>query len=233
MAAKPGSTKRLESALAARRVGRRNAADPRSDQRWGEILTGAATVFRRMGYANATLEDIAEEVGLNRASLYYYVATKADLLVEMLHQPIFDMTKNLAHIRASEGTPTEQLRLAITSHMDALDSSYPELFIFLAEHLHLLTIGDPAGDVVQNARRYGNLFTNIIEEGQRTGEFDHAIHPRIAMMGIVGMCNWTHRWYREDGDMTLAEIGNDFAALAVSGIVVSKQSSSSAKVRHA
>jgi TetR/AcrR family transcriptional regulator, cholesterol catabolism regulator len=209
-----------ESGLATRRADRRSAPDRRSDQRWATILTGAAIVFRRVGYGAATLEDVAEEVGINRASLYYYVGTKAELLVEILHQPIFDMTATVAEIAASSKPPAEKLREAIAAHMHALETSYPELFVFLAEHLHLLTLGDPEGDVALNARRYGNILASIIEEGQSTGTFDPTLHPRIAMMGIVGMCNWTHRWYREDGDLSLSEIGDEFATLAMRGLLV-------------
>jgi AcrR family transcriptional regulator len=215
------STKLALSGLATRREVRRNGDGKRSDERWQEILTGAATTFRRTGYANATLEEIAAEVGINRASLYYYVGTKAELLIEMLHKPIFDMTKDLAVIQKSSLPPQKKLREAIHAHMRALDGSYPELFIFLAEHLHLLTIGQGEDrDVAVNARRYADLFTKIIEEGQKRGEMKSGIHPRIAMMGIVGMCNWTYRWYREDGAMTLTEIGEDFATMSLDGLVV-------------
>lgn len=210
------------NSLASRREVRRKGADLRSDKRWQEILAGAAATFRRVGYANAILEDVALEVGINRASLYYYVATKSELLIEILHKPIFDMTNELAIIEKSARPPKEKLREAIAAHMRALEGNYPELFVFLAEQLHVQTIGKEYGDVVANARRYGEIFTRIIEEGQKAGEIRLEIHPRIAMMGIVGMCNWTHRWYSESGTMTLGEIGEDFATLALNGLLVTR-----------
>ncbi|MHB8328085.1 MAG: TetR/AcrR family transcriptional regulator [Acidimicrobiales bacterium] len=212
--------KKPQSGLSSRRADRRRASEPRSHQRWLGIVAGAAEVFRRVGYPGATLEDIAEQVGINRASLYYYVGTKAELLVEILHQPIFDMTAKVLAIRDSDDPPKEKLGRAIDAHMQALDSSYPELFVFLADHLHVLTEGDPEGDVVANARRYGNFFTDIIVEGQRAREIRPEVHPRIAMMAIVGMCNWTHRWYREEGELSLQEIGRDFAVIALDGLFV-------------
>jgi AcrR family transcriptional regulator len=211
-----------DKSLAVRRKVRRNGEDLRSDKRWQEILTGAAVTFRRIGYANATLEDVAVEVGINRASLYYYVATKAELLIEILQKPILEMTKHLAAIEKSSIAPKEKLREAISAHMRALDESYPELFIFLSEQLHLQTIGKEGGDVVANARLYGDIFTRIIEQGQSANEIRIEVHPRIAMMGIVGMCNWTHRWYHETGSLTLKEIGEDFTTLAMNGLLVTR-----------
>jgi TetR/AcrR family transcriptional regulator, cholesterol catabolism regulator len=157
---------------------------------------------------------------MNRASLYYYVADTSELLAEVLRQPAFDMTAVLAEISNSDMTSTEKAREAIAAHMRALASNYPELFVFLAENLYLQTVGDPQGDVVENARQYGNLLTDIIREGQESGEFRTDLDPRIAMLGIVGMCNWTHRWYREGDGMSLPEIGDEFMAMITEGLVI-------------
>ena len=209
-----------ESHLAVRRDGRRKATLRRSDQKWQEILTAAAHVFRRLGYANSTLVDVANEVGMNRASLYYYVATKSELLTEVLRKPAFEMTAVLVKIRNSDMTSGEKVREAIAAHMRALENNYPELFVFLAENLYLQTVGDPEGDVVVNAREYGNLFSEIIRDGQESGEFRTDLTPRIAMLGIVGMCNWSHRWYRQGDGLSLPEIGDQFMMMITEGLVL-------------
>src|SRR5690606_1499931 len=76
------------SVIARRRAERRQASGRRSDARWAEIVQGAGKVFRRLGYSQSTLEDVAAEVGINRATLYYYVGTKEELLVALLQQPM-------------------------------------------------------------------------------------------------------------------------------------------------
>ena len=72
------------SAMAQRRAERRGAERRNSDERWLAILEAGSRVFRKFGYASATLEDVAKEVGINRATLYYYVADKSELLVAIL-----------------------------------------------------------------------------------------------------------------------------------------------------
>jgi TetR/AcrR family transcriptional regulator, cholesterol catabolism regulator len=208
-----------DTSLAERREGRRRGGSRRSDKRWQEILTGAATTFRRIGYANATLEDVAAEVGLNRASLYYYVATKSELLIEVLDKPIFGMTYELAVIEKSQLAHKDKLRNAIRAHMQAISDGYPELFVLLAEYQ---TLGKDDTEVFANAKRYSDLFTKIIVAGQRAGEIRSEINPRIAMLGILGMCNWTHRWYRENGGMTVSEIGEDFTTIVLDGLQVAR-----------
>ena len=37
---------------------------------------------------------------------------------------------------------------------------------------------------------YERLWVAIIEEGQKKGVFDATLEPRIAHLGILGLCNW-------------------------------------------
>lgn len=216
--------KRELSGIGKRRLARREPPQEsgearKSDQRWEAILAGAARVFRRLGYGNATLEDVAQEVGIDRSTVYYYVGTKAELLVAILDEPIHRMTRDLRAICRLELPPREKLRKAIEQHTRALADSYPGLFIFLAENLHLLPVGDEHG-IQDNAHEYGLLMAGIIEDGMAAGEFRAGIDPRLTMLGIIGMCNWSHRWYRPDGPLTLPEIGQRFAELVLEGLSV-------------
>ncbi len=164
------------SGMAQRRAGRREAESRTTEERWQAITAAASAVFRRLGYQRATLEDVAEEVGINRATLYYYVADKAELLIAILDEPVHKMTRDLRDIVASDASAEQKLRLAIERHMQTLDENYPELFVFLAENMHLLTIGRDR-DIQRNAREYGKLMTSIIVEGVENREIPRRPRP--------------------------------------------------------
>jgi AcrR family transcriptional regulator len=71
------------------RIGRRRLAaqrNPRADYaaKRAEIVLASAEVFREKGYQAATLNDVAERLGTDRASLYYYVADKQELFHETI-----------------------------------------------------------------------------------------------------------------------------------------------------
>jgi AcrR family transcriptional regulator len=203
--------------MAQRRAERRSADRRGSEERWAAIMEAGSEVFRRLGYGQATLEDVAREVGINRATLYYYVADKEELLIAILDEPIHRMTTDLRAIVALSESPTDRLRKGILQHMRALEDNYPELFVFLAENLHLLTVGSDR-DIQANAHEYGEVLTALIEEGIATGDFRTDLDPRLVMLGIIGMLNWSHRWYTPDGKQTLTEIGEEYAALILDGL---------------
>jgi hypothetical protein len=51
-----------------------------------------------------------------------------------------------------------------------------------------------------------------------SGEFRSDIAPLVAVLGIIGMFNWMHRWFRPDGSRPLASIGDDFVSMALRGL---------------
>ncbi len=210
------SAARRPSDNARRRQERRNADRRASGERWQTILKGAAEVFRREGYARARLEDVAVEVGINRASLYYYVGTKEELLVALIQEPAYTMTRHCRAARDSDAPAEEKLRRALRSYIEDL-ASYPEIFLLFNESQHIATIPEATG-IVANADAYGKTLLAIVEEGVASGVFRSDLDPRLVMLGILGMHNWIHRWYVPGGRNTLNEIGDAFAAMVLAGL---------------
>jgi AcrR family transcriptional regulator len=210
----PGTAPQSDNA---RRRQERRAADHRaSNQRWLSILSGATAVFRRVGYARARLEDVAAEVGINRASLYYYVGTKEELLVALIGQPAYEMTRHCRDALHADAPADEKLRRALRAYIDDLQA-YPEMFVLFNESQHIATIPE-AEPIVANADAYGKVLLAIIEEGIGTGVFRTDLDANLVMLGILGMHNWIHRWYVPGGRNSLTEIGDVFAAMVLSGL---------------
>jgi AcrR family transcriptional regulator len=215
--ARTARTQQASSDIARRRMERRLASGRKSDARWREVLEGAARVFQRLGYPQTTLEDVANEVGINRATLYYYVGTKEELLVSLLHQPIEALRAGLEEIVTRQLSATEKLTEALRAYVTAMQQR-PELFIFVGENIHKVMSGDEANDIQDNADRWGRLMAGVIAEGQQQGEFRSDIDPRLATLAISGMFNWTYRWYDPGGRMPLSQIGEVFIELALSSL---------------
>lgn len=218
----PRRSRRTESAgaesdIARRRQERRQASGRRSDARWQEILTGAGRVFARLGYGQSTLEDVAGEVGISRATLYYYVGTKEELLVGLLHDPIETLRVRLEEVAAQPLPAPERLGQALREYVRTM-AELPELFIFLSENVHQVMSGPEADHIRENADRYGRTLAEVIRSGAKAGEFRDDIDPSVAVMGIIGMFNWIHRWYDPDGERSLADFGEVFIEMALSSL---------------
>ena len=90
-----------------------------------EIIAAAARVFQRKGYHAATVQDIADAVGILKGSLYHHFKSKDDLLYFIVKEPIFRMYSRIGEIAASDLPASEKLRRAILAHLDGFDQHYP------------------------------------------------------------------------------------------------------------
>jgi AcrR family transcriptional regulator len=205
------------SDIARRRTERRQATGRRSDARWEEILAGAGRVFGRLGYGQSTLEDVAAEVGISRATLYYYVGTKEELLVGLLHDPIQTMRTRLEEVAAGPEPAPARLAAALREYVRTM-AELPELFIFLSENVHQVMSGPEADHIRDNADRYGRTLAEVIRSGAQAGEFRRDVDPSVAVLGIMGMFNWIHRWYNPDGQRSLTDFGEVFIEMALSSL---------------
>jgi AcrR family transcriptional regulator len=205
------------SDIARRRAERREAGGRRSDQRWNDVLLAAGEVFRRLGYSQARLEDVAREVGISRATLYYYVGTKEELLVALLEDPIADLTASLKKVASQKLPASEKLAGALREYLHLLEE-HPTLFIFLSENIHKVMSGPEADEIRANADSYGRVLAKIVTDGMKAGEFRDDIRPQVAVLGIIGMFNWMHRWYVPSGKESLSAIGEDFVTMSLAAL---------------
>lgn len=85
---------------------------PRPDmraERVPQILQAARAVFARSGFAQARMEDIAQEAGLSKAALYLYFASKDELIAALLQQYFADAFADLAALRDAPGSLRHRL----------------------------------------------------------------------------------------------------------------------------
>ncbi len=133
------------------------------------ILVAAIQRFSKFGYRRTSINDVAEEAGLARATVYLYWRRKQDLFVAGLEQ--FNAHSwNLAETAAAKnGSAAERMRRAVMAQYGATSdivhgtASGHELF---EANLELGRV------VVEECLRHGEkLLDRLLEQGIRDGEF--------------------------------------------------------------
>src|SRR5579875_4013179 len=86
------------------------AARPRlGPERLNEVLQAATAVFARAGFHQARMEDIAQEAGLAKGTLYLYFKNKDDLIAAILHRLFSGELHALEELQASDAPARERL----------------------------------------------------------------------------------------------------------------------------
>lgn len=185
--------------------------------KYEEIAQAAIKLFEQKGYHATSVQDIADEVGLQKGSLYHYISSKEELLMKIAQQSISGFNRRLEKIIETEVSAKDRLILAIHNHIVGVAANLEMTIVLLREAFSL----EPEHHQVIKAEtdRYLNLWTKIIDEGIQTGEFKPG-NSRLIALAILGSCNWLYRWYQEGGKLTPEEIGNYFAHIFLEGIQV-------------
>jgi AcrR family transcriptional regulator len=179
------------------------------------IVAAAAGLFARHGYRATTLEAVASAVGVKKASVYHYIASKEELLIA-IYDRIFDRIESaVGPVASLDFSPDERLRRMIHAHIEIVADERDLLTVVFNEEAEL---PEPLKrKITRRKRAYEQLFVGVLEEGKSIGVF-RDIDTRTAVFGLLGMCNWLHKWYRPEHG-TPGEIASVFALLCEYGLM--------------
>ncbi len=184
-------------------------------ERWAELIEVATQVFYEKGYEAASLQDIADRVGVLKGSLYYYIQSKEELLFEVVdavHRQGLAVVSALAQGPAS---PLERLDNVIRGHVEHTCRNLVPTAVFLHE---LSALSPERQQQVLGNHSYQGVFRALIEEAKASGEVHEDVDPRLAALSILGSTNWVYRWFRPGGESSITMIATQLADIAIRGI---------------
>ena len=181
-----------------------------------EIVDAAAKVFQRKGYHAATVQDIADAVGILKGSLYHHLKSKEDLLYLVVKEPIAEIYAAMAEIAGSDATATEKVRRGMLAHLEAFDRHYPHLSVYLREREEMKRLYRQRLNL--SPKQYEGYWQKILREGIKSGEFRPDLDVKVVSYGLLGMLNWAYKWYEPGGRLSVAEVAEQFSRLALAGL---------------
>lgn len=166
-------------------------------QRRAEIIDVATNVFQAKGYDSGSLDDVAEALDLRKASLYYYVHSKAELLYLVFDRAITVALNSLEQPAHSALAPRDRLEHLLAHQIRVIAGDTSLFSVFFDQRPHLE--GSYAQEIALKERRYLHIFAKAIEEASSSGVIA-SVDPRYGAQLILGMANWTYKWFDEGRD---------------------------------
>jgi AcrR family transcriptional regulator len=185
-----------------------SGAGVRRDLLAAEVLDKAATLFATRGFAATSLKDVADAVGLQRSSIYYYYPSKDALLKELIQGVTLPVARMFRDVEAEKLSPLAKLREVVRrlvlwvadpkTHFRLMDRSEAELPEAIAK-MHKDAKRHVLGEMIR-----------LIEATVMAGEA-RATDPRVSALSIIGMAMWTAWWFQPEHGRSLEAVAEEIA----------------------
>ena len=188
----------------------------RYERRLDDVVTAATRVFAEKGFDATTTEDLMAATGLQRGGLYHYMSHKQDLLVRIHQRLLEPLLADVLLIHSEPHEAGDAVRLICHALARNLRDYNDEMVVFLHEWRKIRD--DPAWAEIRRGRRD---LEHVIERALRRGAAREQLviaDPRIAALGLLGMFNHAHQWFRLDGRVSAEELAEGFADIFLLGV---------------
>ena len=194
------------------------AADTRAQQRELKrqaVLHAAAQLFNERGFHATSLDDIAERLHVTKPTLYYYVKSKDEILLECVRTALGMMRDEIASVRSAGGRALDQLVACMRVYTLIVTQEFGLCVIRIGE--------DPLPPPLKRELRalkagIDREFRRLLAEGIREGSIAPC-DPKMAAFMVAGALSWVGRWYRPDGELSPEQIAEAGVALLLNGII--------------
>ena len=198
-----------------------NSSEPqrsaKSRRRHAEVLDAAVNMFYESGYSDTSVEDIANELGILKGSLYYYIRSKEDLLYEIVRDVNDDVAALLtAALENQQLTPLERLTNYMLAQVEYNASNIKKITVYY-DDLPLLARGRLT-EIRRTLHDIEKGVTDLITEAQQRGDIDASLDPALATYAVFATVNWMYRWYKPRGRFRSAEIAEFIAQFTLHGL---------------
>jgi TetR/AcrR family transcriptional regulator, cholesterol catabolism regulator len=195
------------------------ATKPR--RRDAEVLAAAADIFYERGYASATVQDVADGLGMLKGSLYYYIESKEDLLYRLMDEIHDGVDEVLAEVMDAEGlTAIEKLDMYVRRQVEYNVRNLKKISVYYHD-LDQLT-GTRLKEIVSRRRRHENHVVSLIVQAQADGDADPALDAKLLSNCVFATIIWIYRWYRPGRGISAEQLSETCAHFALNGLRVAK-----------
>lgn len=187
-----------------------------------EIMRASVNLFASNGYENTSVQLIADHLGINVASLYYYFKNKESILFEFLESAMIAVIQQTREAVAEAGNlPDERLAAFVRAHV-----LFQFQILSTSSAYSLKSLALAGRDNESYMKRLNELEKEnlddlkvLLREGQERGVFD-ILDLTVTAFAIIGVIEQVNHWFRENDRLSSAEVAdlNSRLALRMAGV---------------
>lgn len=179
------------------------------------IIQKASAMFREKGFPATSMRDLADEVGIEAASLYNHIQSKSEILQEIIYRTANDCNIHLDSLDAAQLNNIEKIESLIRFHVQMMIHHFDDYTVMINEWIHL---SEPyQTNFITQRRIYVQRMENIIQQGIDHKEIKTVL-PYIAMLTILSSVRGLEFWHRSEKHVSPQVIEDNMVAFLINGL---------------
>ncbi|MFT4094699.1 MAG: TetR/AcrR family transcriptional regulator [Niabella sp.] len=179
------------------------------------ILTTAAAMFREKGFAASSMRDIAEKIGIEAASLYNHIQSKAQILEEIIWGVSEDCKNHLDDLEKSNHSSLEKIESLIRFHTNMMLHHFEVYSVMVKEWMHLGE--NELARFAAERRNYVKRMEAIVADGIEKEEL-RPLMPYVVVLNILSSVRGLEFWHRSAKTHTEQEMEDNMVAHLIGGL---------------
>ena len=180
------------------------------------LLDAAVALFSRQGYAATSTREVAALLGMQKASLYYHIESKEDLLYFICKSALEQIRNDVETAIGEVEVPLERTRTLICAHVESMLRSKDEHATMLTEMYALSK--DRLASIATLREGYVDLVRSVLRDAQNDGALRDDIDVRYLTLALLGLLNRVLVWYRRRGPLSPGQLGQLLAVIFLAGV---------------
>ena len=193
---------------------RRRPGSAQSDT-LGKFVRTGAELFSKQGYASTSTRALSALIGMEKATLYYHVKSKEDLLYLITKSSVETLQQDVKEAVEGITCPLDHLAVLIRAHCMSLLRDQTEHATALVEVRTLSP--ERLEEIVSMRKTYQAGIRRVIEAGQKNGSMRGDVEPRHLASLLRGLLDRTVEWYQKGGSLAPAELADCFCDIFLFG----------------
>lgn len=183
-----------------------------------ELVDVAARVFAAKGYGHTSIQEIADEVGILKGSLYHYIDTKEDLLFEVIRSRMVIWADLVESVRALKAPTLDRLRIYVQNNIEGSLSTLEHTTVFIHD---FQALSPERQKIIVNLRgEHDQLLRGLIQDAKDEGLVSPDVNVKVVALAILSMSGSLYRWFDPSGQLPAKAVAQELTKFVLKGLGV-------------
>jgi AcrR family transcriptional regulator len=179
------------------------------------IIEKASKLFREKGFSAASMRDLAENVGVEAASLYNHIQSKSDILQAICFKVANDFLSHLEAVQSSHESTLKKLERIIRFHIHMMMEQYE--FVYISDHEWRHLPEPYLSNFLNQRRNYRRSLSDLIADGIECGEMKE-IEPYVAVLTLLSAISGIESWHRSRKTIAAGILEDNMVKYLIEGL---------------